>query len=633
MIHPIPDSTLESLLAFFADEDGFVFLDTSRITAEEYCSYLFFRPKTRLVCRKDDSAGDFFREIENYLDQGLYLAGWFAYEFGCLLEPVLHKKLKRGPAGTLLASLGVYDEPVVFDHLRNRFTGALPWPASAESTLRPDFRISNLRLNESPERYFANIAKIKSLIEAGDTYQVNYTLKLLFSLTGSPEKLYQTLRRNQSVSYGAYLRDGDRRIMSFSPELFFKKEHTSCTVRPMKGTIRRGLTPEADGQLKEFLRHDPKNRSENIMIVDLLRNDLGRVCRRGSVTTESLFEIETYETLHQMTSTVKGTISGEAGLEEIFHSLFPCGSVTGAPKIRTMEIIHELEAAPRDIYTGAIGFITPARDMKFNVPIRTLLLAGNQGEMGIGSGVVYDSDPEKEWEECQLKGRFLTSTPSPDFQLIETILWQPGSGFWLLEEHLERLENSAAYFGFHFNRREIMGKLMGLAGGFATVPQRVRLTLDKNGAIALSATEWASRPKTDLPERTAAETLPWARFADATVDTNSPYIYHKTTRRDLFDRERQKALEDGCFEALFVNARGEVTEGSITNIFILAEGKILTPPIDCGLLNGVFRRYFLKNCPRPIEEKILLPKDLEQAEAVYLGNSVRGLVEVRIRKD
>jgi para-aminobenzoate synthetase/4-amino-4-deoxychorismate lyase len=420
--------------------------------------------------------------------------------------------------------------------------------------------------------------------------------------------------------------------MSFSPELFFKKEDTSCTVRPMKGTISRGLTPEADAQLKDFLRHDPKNCSENIMIVDLLRNDLGRVCRQGSVNTESLFDVETYETLHQMTSTINGTISDEAGLEDIFHSLFPCGSVTGAPKIRTMEIIHELESAPRDIYTGAIGFITPAREMKFNVPIRTLLLAGNKGEMGIGSGVVYDSDPEKEWEECQLKGRFL-SNPSPAFQLIETILWQPDSGYWLLDEHLERLENSAAYFGFHFNRRTIIGKLLERAGDFATVPQRVRLTLDKDGTIALSASTCTFQPMTTLPERAAAEALPCARFANETADMNSPYIYHKTTRRDLYDRERKKAMEDGCLEVLFANARGEVTEGSITNIFILQEGKILTPPLDSGLLNGVFRRYFLKNCPLPIEEKILLPKDLEQAEAVYLGNSVRGLVEVRVRKD
>ncbi len=631
MIHPITDTSLDSLLSFLAGEENFVLLDTGRITPEDHCSYLFLRPESRLVCKKDDPACEFFKKAEKYLAQGYYLAGWFAYEFAYLLEPVLRKNLESVQKDTPLASLGVFTEPHVFDHLQNSFAGAGPWPVSKKTALA-DFEVSNLRLNEEQERYFANIRRIKSYIETGDTYQVNYTLKLLFSLSGMPEMLYKTLRRGQSVSYGAYLRDETRRIMSFSPELFFKKEKTSCTVRPMKGTSRRGITLDEDAQLSEFLHGDEKNRSENIMIVDLLRNDLGRICRPGTVTTESLFDVETYETLHQMTSTVKGTVADGVNLEKIFRSLFPCGSVTGAPKIRTMQIIHELESSPRNIYTGAIGFITPTGDMKFNVPIRTLILQDNEGEMGLGSGVVYDSDAQKEWDECHLKGRFL-STPSPDFQLIETMLWQPDSGFWLLPEHLERLEESAVYFGFRYVKDQIIAQLQELADSFAKIPQRVRLTLAKDATTHLSSAECTPSPISILPEKPSLEKPAHARFAKTAVDMNSPYTYHKTTLRDLFDRERRKALAEGYFEVFFTNTKGEVTEGSITNIFILKNRKILTPSLTSGLLSGVFRRYFLKNCTLPIEEKILRPQDLVEADAIYAGNSVRGLIQVEIRED
>lgn len=631
MIYPTTETALDSLLSFLAGEGHFVFLDTGRLTPEDHRSYLFLRPESRLVCKKTDQVDEFFKKAEDYLAQGYYLAGWFAYEFAYLLEPVLLKNLENVQTDTPLASLGVFKEPHVFDHLRGSFAGAGPWPVSTNAALA-DFQVADLRLNEEQERYFTNLRRIKSYIETGDTYQVNYTLKLLFSLSGMPEMLYKTLRRGQSVSYGAYLREGSHRVMSFSPELFFKKEKACCTVRPMKGTSRRGVTLDEDARSREFLQQDIKNRSENIMIVDLLRNDLGRICRPGTVTTESLFDIETYETLHQMTSTVKGTVAEGVSLEKIFRSLFPCGSVTGAPKIRTMQIIHELESSPRNIYTGAIGFITPTGEMKFNVPIRTLVLQGNKGEMGLGSGVVYDSDAQKEWDECNLKGRFLSS-PAPDFQLIETMLWQPGSGFWLLPEHLERLEQSAAYFGFHCAKAQIMEQLLRLAGNFAEIPQRVRLTLAKDGSTHLSATACARSPISVLPEKPSVENLARVKFAESAVDTNSPYTYHKTTLRDLYDRERQKALAEGYFEVFFTNTGGEVTEGSITNIFIRKNGKIFTPPLASGLLNGVFRRYFLKNCSLPIEEKILRPQELLEADAIYAGNSVRGLTQVEIRED
>ncbi len=398
----------------------------------------------------------------------------------------------------------------------------------------------------------------------------------------------------------------------------------------MKGTIQRGPHPAEDARLMQFLQGDEKNRSENVMIVDLLRNDLGRVCTPGSVTTRSLFDIETYETLHQMTSTITGHLPRETKIEPLFRALFPCGSVTGAPKIRTMEIIHELESGPRGIYTGAIGFIAPTGEATFNVPIRTIELNGSKGEMGIGSGIIHESDPEQEWRECLLKGRFL-SNPAPTFSLIETMLWQPGSGYWLLGEHLERLAASAAYFRYPFNRPELMAQLDRLALDFGASSMRVRLTLAKSGQTELSATPCPAPDATIWPIQPATPSeLPRVIFSSQATDPSSPWLFHKTTLRELYDTERQQALAGGFYEVLFANTREEVTEGSITNIFVQQQGTLLTPPMKCGLLPGIFRRYLLEHASLVVREAILTRQNLEQAEALFVGNSVRGLVQVRL---
>jgi para-aminobenzoate synthetase/4-amino-4-deoxychorismate lyase len=615
-------------MALTATEEDCIFLETSRVTPEESRSYFFHRPVAHLACYPHDDPALFFEQVEAFLADGLYLAGWLGYEFGYLLEPSLARQIQSAPHKPL-AKLGVFRAPLAFDHN----TGALlhgPWPTPPSVENATDYRIANLRPNLTQADYTAALSKIKAYIESGDTYQVNFTLKLLFDFEGSPEALYQALRRNQSVSFGAYLRFGSQRILSFSPELFFKRTGEQCLVRPMKGTIQRGPYPAEDARLMQFLQADKKNRSENVMIVDLLRNDLGRVCTPGTVATRSLFDIETYETLHQMTSTITGHLPLATKIESLFRALFPCGSVTGAPKIRTMEIIHELETGPRGVYTGAIGFIAPSGEATFNVPIRTIELNGNTGEMGIGSGIIHESDPEQEWRECLLKGRFL-SNPAPAFRLIETLLWQPDSGYWLLNEHLERLAASAAYFRYPCDQQEILTRLEKLSLDFAASPMRVRLTLAKDGQMELNASPCPA-PATltwPMPE-IVLEELPRVIFSPESTEPSSPWLFHKTTLRELYDTERQRTLATGYYEVLFTNIKGEVTEGSVTSIFIVQQGTLVTPPMECGLLPGVFRRYLLEHAPMPVREAILTRRDMEQAEAIFVGNSVRGLIRVRL---
>lgn len=625
---PLTDETLARIMATAAAEDECVFLETSRVTVEESRSYFFHSPIAHLVCHAHDDPARFFLQAEDYLAEGMYLAGSMDYEFGYLLEPSLAKRIHPDPEKPL-ARLGVFRQPMIFAHDSGELISGA-WPAPPPPQSSTDYRITNLRPSLSREDYTAAIAAIKAYIESGDTYQVNFTLKLLFDFDGSPEALYQTLRRNQSVSFGAYIRSGPRRLLSFSPELFFKKIGELCLVRPMKGTIQRGPYPTEDARLARFLQNDEKNRSENVMIVDLLRNDLGRICTQGTVAAQSLFDIETYETLHQMTSTIIGHLPRDTKIGALFQALFPCGSVTGAPKIRTMEIIHELETGPRGVYTGAIGFVAPSGEAVFNVPIRTIELNGSKGEMGIGSGIIHDSDPEQEWRECLLKGRFL-SHPPPVFNLIETLLWQPATGYWLLPEHLERLAASADYFRYRFDREELARELDRLAGDFAASPMRVRLTLAKNGRIGLAATPCPPPAVITMPAQQAPQSgLPQVTFSSVTTDPSSPWLFHKTTLRDVYDTERQRALDAGFYEVLFVNNRGEATEGSITNIFILRQGTLLTPAMECGLLPGVFRRYLLEHGPLPVREAILTRPDIEKAEALFVGNSVRGLVQVRL---
>lgn len=624
---PLTDEHLAGLLRFIEGEEVGVWLETSRPSVADHQSLLFHTPVAVLTCATTTAPAAFFREAEAYLEQGYHLAGWFAYEFGYRLEPRLNRLLPESPAP--LAMLGVFPPPLVFDHTSSTYNHPPPWPTTAHDTIPSTYALTNLRLNETAAHYQHNLEQIKGYIAAGDTYQVNYTLKLRFDFAGSTAALYAALRRNQSVAYSAWVKMGSQQILSFSPELFFRKDGDRCLVRPMKGTSRRALLAAEDAQQAAALQRDEKNRSENVMIVDLLRNDLGRLCLPGSVRATSLFDIESYETLHQMTSTIEGKLRPGLGLHELFQGLFPCGSVTGAPKIRTMEIIRALEDGPRGVYTGAIGHISPNGNAIFNVPIRTVVLRGSQGEMGTGSGVVSDSDPEHEWQECQLKARFL-SRPTPVFELIETIVWLPGEGYWLLDLHLERLLTSAASLGCYADQETIRAELMRLAAPFAT-SRRVRLTLAKDGTLALAHAPCAppQRNFTAALAATGAD-LPQVVFSRQHTDSRNPWLYHKTTLRSLYDEERSRATAAGFYEVLFLNERDEVTEGAITTLVVRQGGKLRTPALGCGLLPGVFRRHLLAASPEPVAEAILTLDDLRRAEALYVGNSVRGLVAVKL---
>ncbi len=620
-MRPIDSESIRKLTTALEGMDDFVFLETCRMSKENHRSFLLTEPVCRLECTGEDDVLEFLELAESYRKQGYFLAGWFAYEFGYLLEPVLHGLGRIGERHNTIAMLGVYKEPLTYNHVTGGFSGGTGWPVS--SAVEPGCSIDNLETNISEQEFLAGVEKIQHYIRAGDTYQVNYTFKLDFSLTGSAAALYRRLRQNQSVAYGCWIRHNGQDIMSFSPELFFAADHRSIRVRPMKGTLGRGKTGEEDQRQAEILAGDAKSRSENVMIVDLLRNDLAHLLHEtggGRVRVRSLFDVETYESLLQMTSTIEGRPSTDRviGLQDMLRSLFPCGSVTGAPKIRTMEIIRELETESRGVYCGAIGFCS-RQEMCFNVPIRTLTLEAGQGSMGIGAGIVHDSDPESEWRECLLKGRFLTH-PRPDFQLIETLCWQPDMGYLLLQEHLDRLASSADYFFFQADLETIQKRLMKEEKGFADTAMRVRLLLYKDGRIEVTSNSLAAPDKD--------EKLPKVAFTADQVDADNPFFYHKTTMRDLYTQARQEAEQYGLYEMLFTNTRGEVTEGTISTLFVVINGRMYTPPVSCGLLPGTFRRSFLEE--GKAEERVLTVEDVIAADALYVANSVRGLVQVRL---
>ena len=652
---PLSDKTILQLTSWLDQEDDFVFLESARVTEENHQSLLFSRPCDHLSCMPGDDVTEFLDHVDRLREQGRFLAGWLAYELGYLLEPCLRRFTPPTPsfAEKPLAMLGVYDEPIVFNHKTGMFSNGEAWPVGGEAwpvggEEQAFFNCTQLETTLSQQQYLRAIRTIQDYILAGDTYQVNFTLHLNFHFQGSVAALYRALRRNQSVSYSAWIRHDGLDILSFSPELFFTADSAKVRVRPMKGTMARGRTTAEDEERRHELRSDPKNQSENVMIVDLLRNDLGRLLhtgRGGTVVPQSLFDVEIYESLLQMTSTIDGVFEdGESdrapeqdsslSFRRLLEALFPCGSVTGAPKIRTMEIIHELEQQSRGVYCGAIGY-TSQKASCFNVPIRTLELSNGQGRMGIGSGIVADSTPEGEWEECLLKGRFLTSN-EPDFQLIETLLWRRDKGFVLIDYHLDRLQDSARYFHFSYDPdsirlrleqevREIMQeKIMkekSVQGG--RQGWRVRLLQYRDGRIETMSVA--------LPEDTQATAPRKVIFSEQQVEASNPYLAHKTTLRDLYTREYALAAERGYYEVLFTNTDGEVTEGAVSNIFLLRnnDAVFLTPPVSCGLLPGTYRRMLLEQ-GRAVE-RVLTVDDVLTAQEVYVANSVRGLVRVQVR--
>jgi para-aminobenzoate synthetase/4-amino-4-deoxychorismate lyase len=456
--------------------------------------------------------------------------------------------------------------------------------------------------------YRRRFDRVRELIAAGDLYQANLSFRSRFAFKGDPLALYRGLRAQSAARYGAYVDDGERQILSFSPELFFDLDAGgTITARPMKGTAARGSDPVADAEARARLAANPKDRAENLMIVDLLRNDLGRIAEIGSVSVGDLFAVETYPTLHQMVSTVTARLKPGTGTSEIVRALFPCGSVTGAPKIRAMEIIADLEQSPRGVYCGAIGGFAPDGSARFNVAIRTLTISGRRGELGIGGAVVQDSVAEGEYAECLLKARYFEVSRRP-LELIETLKFSPSDGFVRLPLHLERMACSARVFGMKFDERKALYVLDRAAG--ARTDLRVRLNLNEAGEFACTAA-----PLAPNPER-------WRYAISSQRVSPDALSRHKVSWRDLYERE---FIRLACDEIVFLNRRGEVAEGSRSNVFVARDGVLLTPPLSSGALDGVLRRALIEE--GRCREAVLLPEDL--AGEAYLGNSLRGLIRAR----
>ncbi|MBO9714166.1 aminodeoxychorismate synthase component I [Sphingomonas sp.] len=529
--------------------------------------------------------------------RGLHAAGYLHYEAGAGIEP-------KG-----WATLPTPDTPLLWFGL---FEGYQEIAAGDLSALFPDpagawAGAPRPRIGESD--YRTRFDRVEALIEAGDLYQANLTFRADVPLVGDPAALYALIRNRAAAGYGALIDTGDAQYLSFSPELLFELRGRQLTARPMKGTAPRGATPGADAALAESLSNDPKQRAENLMIVDLLRNDLSRVARPGSVEVPQRFAVERYPTVHQMVSTVIAELGEGHDAIDALAALFPCGSITGAPKVRAMQAVEEIEHDPRGIYTGAIGRVDSGGDAMFNVAIRTLAIlpGASRAVLGLGSGVVADSSAGEEWRECLAKGAFVTAGETP-FDLIETMAFDPEDGIPLLERHLARMKASAQAFGFAFDRHHVRNELQAATFRLRGA-SRVRLLVAPSGAIAIGIAPLPDKPA----EPVSVAILP------RQVARDDFRLRHKTSRRAFYDDARRAS---GAFEAIFTDAQGYLTEGSFTSIFVERDGVLLTPPLARGLLPGVLRAELIET-GRAVEAE-LRPRDL--ADGFLLGNALRGLV-------
>jgi para-aminobenzoate synthetase/4-amino-4-deoxychorismate lyase len=618
-----PTTLPQSIRTLAARSRDAVLLETARWDAKNRHSYLFLDPVETLAAHTLDDLPELFARLEKALAEGRHVAGYVGYECG------VHFALRHGGRHAMatgnnlpLAWFGIYARPFVFDHDAGAFAGDVPLPVEEEEALPArvvDAASDALTLEISRPGYINAIERIKQYIAAGDTYQVNFTDAVRVHLQSGAAVSFGALLAAQPVSHAALLNVGGSQILSLSPELFFRVDPGEgarrIVTRPMKGTMRRGLDASDDAVQAALLAADEKNRSEHVMIVDLLRNDLGRICEMGSVVVEDLFTVERYRTLLQMTSAVEGRLRDGTSWYHLFRALFPSGSITGAPKIRTMEIIDELEREPRGVYTGAIGYIAPSGAAQFNVAIRTLVVNNGEARMGVGGGIVADSEAESEYRECQLKASFLTAERA-EFELIETMLVEDGT-IRLLPLHLDRVVASADYFGFSCDRISVAEATAEQVRKLPPGRFRLRLLLGRDGVVTMTHIA--------LGQSVADAAI---RISRHTVDSRDLYLRHKTTRRALYDSEFAAAQRDGFDEVLFVNQRGELTEGAISTLFLVRDGRLLTPPFSSGVLPGVLRRSLLDGDPT-VEERVLTMDDLVAAGEVFIGNSVRGLRRVQ----
>lgn len=555
-------------------------------------------PERVVVARRPDEVLDGLREIERCVErQGLTAAGFLAYEAAPAFDAAFDAALTtRANADDFpLLWFGLYRRPCFVD---------LPEPIGPPPELV-------WRSTVDRAEYDRRLRRIHRYIAAGDTYQVNYSYRLRAPFAGDPWPLFTRLAAAHDPEFGGYVHTGRWTLLSLSPELFFRRNGERIESIPMKGTIGRALTAAEDRVQGQRLRASGKDRAENVMIVDMVRNDLGRIALPGSVQVEELFGLRRYPTLWQMVSTVTGRVRADLG--DVFSALFPAASITGAPKARTMAIIRELETSPRRIYTGVVGFLQPGRRAQFNVSIRTLLLDQQHGTMeyGVGGGIVADSASAAEWAETQVKS-LVCRQPRPDFSLLETLLWTPEAGYALLSEHLCRLAASADYFARCCDVAAIQQQLARAAAGFQGCRRKVRLLLDRRGGVRI---ESSPMPTTalDRPVRLALAAQP--------IDAGNVFLHHKTTHREIYQQARSQ-VPAWADDVILYNPQGEVTETTIANILFTLDGREYTPPARCGLLPGTLRRHLLD--AGEIEERVLPLDLLRQGTPISLINSVRG---------
>ncbi len=563
---------------------------------------LYARPHAVIRCDAAQDLQAAWRAVEQGLASGLHAAGLFSYELGYALEAKL-APLMPAPLDGPLLWLGLFDPPA-------RIGAAALDEMFATFAPPPPVRLA---AGEDRARHLAGVREALRLIAAGDIYQVNLTFPVDFTYAGDPLALYAAMRVRQPVAHGGVAALDGITVLSVSPELWMSTSGGVATTRPMKGTAARGGDAAADAAARTALAADPKQRAENLMIVDLLRNDLSRISAAGTVRVPALFTVETYPSLHTMTSTVTGHLRPDTSLRERVAAMFPCGSVVGAPKIRAGEVIRTLEPHPRGFYTGALGAIAPNGDMRFNVAIRTATLrADGNGRYGVGGGIVAESDPDAEYAEALLKARVLTDL-ADEYGLIETFRWSAASGFVRLDRHLARLARSAGALGFAFDAAGATRRLQARAGGWQADAgdRRVRLLLARDGTVSVQDEEVVTPPGV-LRVGLAADRL----------DPGDPFLGHKTTQRTIYERAFAAARAAGLDEAVLLNRRGEVAEASRHTVFVEEDGRLLTPPLACGVLPGVLRSWLLDS-DRAVERAIT-PAMLA-GSPLWLGNSLHGL--------
>ena len=554
---------------------------------------LFSEPIQIIEANDQDEVLTKLSEVQKAVDSGYYAAGYVSYE----AAPAFDKAYKvKSQTKMPLLWFGIFEKSIPYEKQR---IGT--------------FHLTDWKTETSEGQYEEGFKRIKTEIKKGNTYQVNYTLRLQSQFSGDDFAFYQQLAKAQNSNYSAYLNTGKFRILSASPELFFHWEDNMITTKPMKGTVKRGLDLVQDVDQANWLANSAKNHAENVMIVDLLRNDVSVIAEQGTVHVPSLFQIEKYPTVWQMTSTVKAKTKQETTVTDIFKALFPCGSITGAPKIKTMDIITNVENATREVYCGAIGYITPNSEAIFNVPIRTVWIDSETGqaEYGAGGGITWESQLTEEYAEAFLKAKLLTVV-RPDFHLLESLRLENGE-FYLLNLHLERLKKAAAYFDYPISEQEVVHKLEEFAEQHPEGIYKVRLIVAKSEKIEISG---QIITEMNLPVS--------VKLAKAPIETNYPFIYFKTTNRTVYETFQKQSKD--YFDVLLWNEKGEITEFTNGNIVIKMNGKFYTPPIACGLLAGTFREELLMN--KKIEEKIITKDQLIKAEEIWFINSVRKWLKV-----